>query len=402
MSDQVILSFRFARSARLALGLFVLLCSCTSEPTPTVTLAVSLLPSEQAPYRTILDRFTDSTGIQVTLIAQQYQQIRNALEAEAIAGRGELDVVEFDVHLLGSVRDRMRRLDTLVATLSELQADASPGALQPGEDFRGSHLFLPHRLNWQAMVYNSTELPSPPQTWDQLLDVARSRPGSIGLKAARYEGMICDLFPFLWQAGGDPLRPNAPETIAALRFLEDLAPYLNPAASSYRENSVLQAQEHGEILLHFNWPFVVPLLREKGLLGTHIRIAPLPSGPAGRVTILGGGYLGIPQTAPHPDQAAKLLEFLVSREAQEHLARDLGWFPVRESAWSAFQGLESQFGAYIAMRGEVRARPPLPHYDRLSALWQEGFSRILFDGESSAQVADDLAGQIKQMTAAGP
>jgi len=384
------------------LGIVAGFGSCSGDRSQSVTLAVSLLPSEQEPYRKLLDQFTDSTGIRVTLIAQQYQQIRNALEAEAIAGRGALDVVELDVQLLGAVRDHMQRLDTLLEALPDLQADASAGALAPGLDARGGHLFVPHRLNWQAMVYDAVELSSPPRTWDDLLKVARSRPGTIGLKAARYEGMVCDLFPFLWQAGGDPLRPSAPGTLIALRFLKQLAPSLNPAAPSFRENSILQAQERREILLHFNWPFVVPLLREKQLLGGKIRIAPLPAGPAGRATVLGGGYLGIPHTAPHPEHAARLVEFLVSNDVQQELARELGWFPIRESAWSALDEQEAGLEGFVEMRDEIRTRPPIPAYDQLSALWQDAFSRILFEGENPDDVAASLVPQIKQLEHRGP
>jgi len=388
--------------AASVLGIATGLASCRADRSQPVTLAVALLPSEQQPYRRLLDRFADSTGIQVTLIAQQYQQIRNALEAEAVAGRGALDVVELDVQLLGAVRSHMRCLDTLLEALPLLQADASAGALAPGRDARGRYLFVPHRLNWQAMVYDAVELSSPPRTWDDLLEVARSRPGSIGLKAARYEGMVCDLFPFLWQAGGDPLRPTAPATLVALRYLKKLAPSLNPAAPSYRENSILQAQERREILLHFNWPFVVPLLREKRLLGERIGIAPLPAGPTGRATILGGGYLGIPQTAPHPEHAARLVEFLVSTDVQQELARELGWFPIREAAWSALDLQDVHLEGFIEMRDEIRTRPPIPAYDHLSALWQEAFSRILFEGEDPDDVAASLLPQIRQLEHRGP
>jgi hypothetical protein len=32
--------------------------------------------------------------------------------------------------------------------------------------------------------------------------VARAHPGKIGFKGARYEGLTCDLLPFVWSAGG--------------------------------------------------------------------------------------------------------------------------------------------------------------------------------------------------------
>ena len=89
-------------TSALLCGLAFALGTCDSPQGRTVTVAIALLPSEQAPYKKLLRSFSEETGIEVTLIAQQYQQIRNALEAEALAGRGELDVVELDVYLLGT------------------------------------------------------------------------------------------------------------------------------------------------------------------------------------------------------------------------------------------------------------------------------------------------------------
>ncbi len=394
------------RGTRKIVGLFsaigvtlflVLIISCSNNrPSHRILFAAALLPSEQAEYTAVLDSFTQRTGIPVTLVAQQYDQIRMSLEAESRARRGQLDVVELDVYMLPLLQSLMFPLDSLLVSSDSLPKYVLPDAWHAGMlGFPPKLFFVPHRLNWQALIYNAQVLTKPPETWGELLRVARSHPGSIGLKAARYEGLVCDLFPFIWQAGGDVLHPDAQPVYKAMRFLQKLSPYFNSFVRSYKENSILQAQEQDEILLHANWPFSVPLLREKGLLPGRLRTAPLPKGPAGAATVLGGGYLSIPKTAPHPQLAVKLIEFLTSVRVQRSLVRKLGWFPMRKDAWSAMSAVDRRdFAGFLAMRNAVRARPPLLVYPKISQIWQDGFYRIIFGKESPKKVLPEMQNKI--------
>ncbi|NOZ57127.1 MAG: hypothetical protein GXO73_10120 [Calditrichaeota bacterium] len=191
------------------------------------------------------------------------------------------------------------------------------------------------------------------------------------------------------------LRPNTPEVLQAMRFLVQLARSFNPAVQSYKENSILQAQEHAEILLHPNWPFAVPLLRAKGLLPGRIRTAPLPRGPAGSATVLGGGYLGVPRTAPHPELSARLLRFLTSRDVQHRLLQSLGWFPIREDAWGELpDSTRRAYSGFLAMRSAVRARPAIPEYPKISQIWQDGILEILFAHKDPATVLKSMQERI--------
>jgi trehalose transport system substrate-binding protein len=380
--------------------LFLLGVSCTEKASrPELTMAAALLPSEQASYTSILHTFTVQTGIPVKLVAQQYAEIRSALEAETKAGRGELDLVELDVYLLPLLRAQMQPLDSLVHTIADLQTHVQKEAWEAGvfNTPTKSAFFVPHRLNWQAMLYDATVISSPPTSWSEFLNTARDHPGMIGLKLAKYEGLVCDFFPFLWEAGGNPLHPNSPAAAKAMTFLQEVNRFVNPAARSYKENSILDALEHQEIVMQMNWPFAVPLLKEKGLLNKRIKTAPLPRGPAGTATILGGGYLGIPATAPHPKAAAQLIEFLTSAKTQQAMVTKLGWFPIREEGWEAMSDTDKRdFSGFLAMRGDVRARPNVPYYEQVSQIWQNGIYNILFEGGNLKQTLAKMQQQVDE------
>jgi ABC-type glycerol-3-phosphate transport system substrate-binding protein len=132
----------------------------------------------------------------------------------------------------------------------------------------------------------------------------------------------------------------------------------------------------GELVLHLNWPFVMSLYASQGLSPEPIRSAPLPRGPAGRATVLGGGYLGLPANAPHRAAAIALARHLLGRDVQERFARELGWFSARRDV--AVEAGGAALAGFAAMRDVVRPRPEGADYPMISRQWQEAFRAVAF------------------------
>ncbi|HEY8514617.1 MAG TPA: extracellular solute-binding protein [Candidatus Binatia bacterium] len=356
-----------------------LVAACTRGPAP-LTLAVGLLPGELAPYRAVIADFERETGERVVVVPQQYADIRRALAAESAAERGTLDLVELDVYSLAPAANDVRVLDE--AALGDVLEALEPATVRAGtiDGLR----FLPHRVSWQALLYDHARLGAPPATWDELLAVARAHPGKIGFKASRYEGLTCDVLPFVWSAGGDGTSFDDAGARAAFALFEQLAPYVNPQSATFKEATIVEAMARGELVLHLNWPFAISVLADQGLAPEPIRAAPLPAGPQGRATVLGGGYLALARNTARPDAALRLARYLLSREVQERLGRELGWFSARRDVPPG-EGSPLLAG-FAAMRGALRSRPERPDYPALSRAWQEAFRAVVFDG-----VAPDAA-----------
>ncbi len=340
-----------------------------------LTLVAAILPGELPAYRALVADFERATGRRVVVVPQQYADIRRALAAESAAGSGTIDLAELDVYSLASAAADVQALEP--SSLGGVVEALEPAALRAGtiDGLR----FLPHRVSWQAMVYDHAVLGDPPRTWDELLAVARAHPGKIGFKGSLYEGLTCDVLPFVWSAGGDGVTLDDPGALAAFRLFHDLAPYVNPQSATFKESTIVEAMARGEIVLHFNWPFAMSLYASQGLAPDPIRSAPLPRGPQGRATVLGGGYVGIPRHAPDARGALELLRYLLSRDAQARLARDLGWFSARRDVSVGNQ--RDVLAGFSAMRDQVRPRPERADYPRLSRAWQQAFRAVMFDGE---------------------
>jgi len=350
----------------------LVVASCRAVPTE-LTVAVALLPSELPVYRAVVADFERATGQRVVVVPQQYADIRRALAAEAGARTGTLDLVELDVYSLALAAEDVARLDD--AGLAPLIAELDPAAVRAGtiDGLR----FLPHRLSWQALVYDRSALERPPATWDELVAVERAHPGQIGLKGALYEGLTCDILPFVWAAGGRGDVLDDAGAIAAFELFATLAPFLHPASATFKEPTIADAMARGELVLALEWPFAMALFASQGLAPERFASAPLPRGPQGRATVLGGGYVALPRNAPHPAAALDLVRHLLGRDSQARLARELGWFSARRDVSPAAGG--DLLAGYAAMRDDVRPRPERADYQLISRLWQQAFRAVVFD-----------------------
>ncbi len=363
----------------LALLLAILFAGChTPAASDQLNIALAVFPDEAARYEAFVADFESQHHVNVNILAQTYTDILQAMRVQA-ASHGSLDLVELDLAMLGEAHGYAQPLDAVVSP--------SARALFSNEAWNAATVdrnlyFIPHRLMWQAMIYNRVEVPNPPATWNDLARFAREHPGRLALKGARYEGAICDVMPFVWTAGGNECAPDSPGSLQALDFLRQLAPDLNDESAVFREMSVLEAQARGSVWIHFNWPFAIGYLHAKGLAPNVNLSSLIPAGPGGRATPLGGGYLAIPNSAPHPKLAAEFVQYLLTADVQAKLSRELGWYgsvpppPGSEDA--------QLYAGYVAMRPFVRARPTVDCYAELSDQWRRTIRAVLFDDTTPA------------------
>ncbi|MHB8383514.1 MAG: extracellular solute-binding protein [Candidatus Binataceae bacterium] len=344
-----------------------------------LNLALAVFPSEAARYADFVSPFEAAHHVRINIVAQSYGDILQAIRVQAQSRGGSLDLAELDLAMLGEARSDVAMLDGLVPP-SARSLFSGPAWAAATENH---HIyFIPHRLMWQAMIYNRTEVPDPPRTWDELARFNRAHPGKLALKAARYEGAVCDAMAFVWSGGGSQCDPESAGSLRAFDFLHLLAPDLNDESAVFREMSVLEAQARGTVWIHFNWPFAIAYLQSKGLAPEVDLSAPIPAGPDGMATPLGGGYLAIPLSAPHPALARAFLAWLLTPEVQARLSRKLGWYgSVPPAAGSEDAEV---YAGFTAMRDYVRARPTVACYPQLSNRWQRAIRAVLLRGAAPA------------------
>jgi ABC-type glycerol-3-phosphate transport system substrate-binding protein len=76
--------------------------------------------------------------------------------------------------------------------------------------------------------------------------------------------------------------------------------------------------------------------------------------------LLGGELLALPKHAPHKEVALKLLRFLMSKEAQADLVKELSCPPMRLDAMGALEEWQQRYQAGITLA--LRNAEPVPAY----------------------------------------
>jgi len=157
-----------------------------------------------------------------------------------------------------------------------------------------------------------------------------------------------NIFPWVWGAGGEVLAPD----LSAAAFNSDIAlegimyytglahdGLVDPSSLDKTSTEVENDFADGKTAMVVTGSWVLRDLMvprdEGGLAGlidpSDVGVAPLPMGPKGRATFIGGSNLAVFKHADHPDEAWDVIDYLTGNEdAQLTYAQQLGMLPAQE------------------------------------------------------------------------
>ena len=236
-------------------------------------------------------------------------------------------------------------------------ADIYPALLEYAS-YRGTLYSLPMEATNLGLLYNrdlfreaGLDPERPPQTWDELVADAQrlllDRNGDgrferIGFAvpvrpATGPDGpwMVWQFMPFLMQAGQDHLVDEAQTRVLfadapgvqALSLWKRLYDLQNQRSFTNEYQSAFVSQQ-AAMMLDGPWSLTnYPRILE----GIDWGIAPLPAGPAGPATIVGGEYLAIFKQSAHPDAAWTFLKWMSRPDVQAYWSQASGYLPTRHS-----------------------------------------------------------------------
>jgi ABC-type glycerol-3-phosphate transport system substrate-binding protein len=190
---------------------------------------------------------------------------------------------------------------------------------------------------------------SPPQTMDQLLELARffqnKEPGLYGIsmraETGRTLALSWDLFTpafggaILDQKTWD-VKINTPETLASLKFILALLGNAPPDIETYTWDAAISAFASGKTAMWFDATALQPWLTDptkSKVIGKVGYVAP-PEGPKGRFAPVGGWSLGVPSNAKNKEAGWAYISWMTAKaKAQELTAK--GGVPSRVSLLTA-------------------------------------------------------------------
>ncbi|WP_202233265.1 ABC transporter substrate-binding protein [Actinacidiphila reveromycinica] len=353
-------------------------------------------------------------GQRVTLIQlpeaadETYVQMADSLRA----GSSRFDVLNLDVAWTSefAAAGWIEPLDRGRLPLSHLLPSVTSTAT-----FHGQLYAMPYVTNAGLLYYRKDILAkagvSPPRTWAQLSDDARTIAPRYGLQGYAgqllpYEGLTVNVTEAVQSAGGTILGDegrtvdvDSPAARAGLAFLVDgvRQGWIPKAALNFKEEESRRDFQAGHLLFLRNWPYVYDEANAAGsAVAGNVGVVPLPGENGPGTGVLGGSDLAVNVHSRHPQTARDLLAYLSSEGVQRQVLTEGSLAPVWASLYSD-PALVRRYPYLPVLKQSVDSAVPRPksaHYDQVSlavaGITSEALRGHLTVDEASARLAREL------------
>lgn len=265
-----------------------------------------------------------------------------------------------------------------------------------------------------------------PETWDDLTTVAaaiqeRERAGGNAdfwgfvWQGKAYEGLTCNALE--WQkaeGGGTIVEPDGTVSVnnpATLRAIARAAGWVGaispPGVLTYQEDEARNLFQSGNAAFMRNWPYAYALGEAEGsAIRGRFGMAPLPGGPGGRASALGGWQLGVAKYSKNRDLAIEFVRLLTSADAQKRRALEAAMLPTRAALYDDPDLAEAMpfMPAMKMMFLEATPRPARQsgaRYNQLSSTYFRAVHRVLSGQTDPATGLADLQKSLPALIGSG-
>ncbi len=363
-------------TALLLAGSLAVLPACTRRLSAPPAAPVKIqfwhaMPQEGTPGRLVKELVQQFNSQQSEVVVEAvYQGSFADLEARLASGAPP-EVIQITDDLLTAKTEALQPLDDLIAP--EEQADYPYPLLQAGR--RDGKLYaLPFTRAATVLIYDTSRIPTPPETWEEFRETARRLTSSESFGTV----LMPDVYTFgqyLIQAGGSWLQDGAPafDSAAGVQALEFMAGMI-------REGSA-HALGRGEYASDFFTRGLTPMVAVSSASIPFIKpaspvpwgVAQVPAGPRNALVPLTGASLAVTAGLP-PEKAraaARFITWMTGTEATLRLVTaGTGYLPVRTSAvadprWQTYVAQHPEMAVLAKLQHDVVSLPVHPRWAEL-------------------------------------
>jgi multiple sugar transport system substrate-binding protein len=353
-------------------------------------------------------------GIKVESVPYPYDELHKKL-LTATAGGTLPCLVRSDIIWV----PELAKLGTLAALsdemddFSEIAAKTYDGPLATTE-YDGKNYGLPLDTNTRVLMYNQATLDEagmdqPPATFDDLRKLADGLKGTGDFAFADNGTSGWNLLPWIWSAGGEMTDAdmttasghlNSPESVAGVQLLVDLykegqVPDLITGAQGGTETSV--GLPKGDYATMLDGPWMFPIFESQNP-DFQLRTAPVPAGPGGSISVVGGEDVVMTDSCPSKDEAEQFVRFLLGDEAQTDMA-ETGQMPVLSGLGSQLTDIKPYYGVFAEQLKTARPRLPHPEYPKIEEILSTEVQKAFTGDVTVQQALDSAAEQIDSILA---
>ncbi|MBK7199425.1 extracellular solute-binding protein [Candidatus Amarolinea dominans] len=378
-----------------------------AEPVKVTFFSTQFVPvEEQEKFRAILKK----AGFDVT--GSEEGPLLDLVNAEAQAGKGTIDVVGA-LHGSFPPLQKTNAMVNMIDLAEDLSTSRSfaPAFMETGllgsEDYlyyvpwmQATYIMAAHK---DAMKYLPAGADVNALTWQQLGAWCKAIFDGEGkaLCGLPHAGLFHRFLEgYMWPSftGGMVSNFQSQAAEEMLTWLhDDLWPYVHAESINY--SFMQEPLLAGDVWVAFD--HTARLLNAFNEKPDDFVAFPAPSGPAGRGFMPVVVGLGIPKTAPNPDNAKALIDYLTRPGVQEQILRELGFFPVvgGVSTTKLPKGVAIELGAVTAQANSADALPALlpvglgARGGEINQIFRNAFDRVVLNGEAAGKVlAEEAAG----------
>jgi multiple sugar transport system substrate-binding protein len=343
----------------------------------------------------------------VTVETQEipYDDLRQKLVA-GIAGGVLPDVLRADIVWVPefAAQGALLALDEEMADFDELAASVFPGPLSTNK--LGDHYYgLPLDTNTRIIFSNDAVLEAagitePPSTIEDFEAALATISETLGPDVVGYaEGGTggWNVLPWIWSFGGAVTDPeitiasgylNGAGTVAAVTKLKEWldAGYLSPSILG-GGTATSDQFGNGQAAMILEGPWM-PSIFENQFPDLAFDYAPVPAGPGGSQSVVGGEDIVVFSTTQNKEAALAFVRHMLSEEAQLAMGK-VGQMPVLSSL-VGHPDLPAYFPTFMEQLENGNARTPVPQWPAIDTAINDAVLKAL-RGDMDVQAALDEA-----------
>jgi multiple sugar transport system substrate-binding protein len=390
----VMVPVRTALGGMAAAAVALALAACGSSGKGPVTLNWYVFPEPSGSFaKAAADCSASSHGayrITLSSLSTASDQQRISLVRRLAAGDPGIDIATLDVDWTAEFAEAKWIRPWTGADKTAVTNGVLPGPLQTATS-KGKLYAAPINSNTQLLWYRKDLVPTPPKTWNEMIDDAiklakEGKPHAIEEQGSKYEGLTVWFNSMVDSAGGGILSPNnkilvGQSTKTAAEIMHRLAtsPAADPGLNVAQESQADTAFDKGDAAFEINYPFVWSSAQKTNpKVFKQMGYAPFPSvtpGTAPRVSI--GGYnLGVSAYSKYPQQAFNAVRCLVQPQNQVRDAVKGGLAPVLASIYQE-PSFEKAYPFHQLIKQQLQSygiRPQTPVYADITLAIQDVLS----------------------------
>jgi multiple sugar transport system substrate-binding protein len=340
-------------------------------------------------------------GITIKYVDIPYDSLLQKLTTSAAGGQLP-DLIRSDIGWVAKfgALGVFAPLDEKMSDFQQLADKTYPGSLATNK--WGDHYYgLPLDTNTRVLISNPGALQkagisSPPKTFQQLRAEAPKLKAQ-GISAFADSGLSgWNVYPWIWSAGGSVTNQNStkasgyldsPQSVAGVQMLIDLynqgqIPNLIIGNTGATQTSDGLPKGQYANILDGPWMAGIWSGQYPSFKPTY---SPVPAGPGGSVSVVGGEDIAMTSSSPNQAAAEKFIAFTQSAQYQLPMAKT-GQMSVVKSLGAKEAKQDPALAPFIQQLATARPRPAVPDGAQIDTILATELTKA-FQGKETAQAA---------------